>query len=266
MVEKTIGIIGCGNMGEAILRRLSGRRWKIIVGERDPLKRKDVQKRCGIKAQGDNRAVAKASSIIILAVKPYDIGGVLSEVAAAGLKSKLILSIAAGVTTDRIEKALGAAIPVVRAMPNMPAIAGEGITAISPGRYAGPSHMKTAKDLLSVIGSVIVVEEGLIDAVTAISGSGPAYFFYLVECMIEAAREFGLNETDAKLLAVKTALGSARVMDSAEVPPEVLRAKVASKGGTTEAALKLFESRGLKDIIKEAIRAARSRAKELAKG
>ncbi len=253
-------------MGEAILRALAGKSRMITVGDADPVKLKKIQKKYRIKAQGDNKTVAAGSSIIILAVKPYDIDKALFEISGLKLKSKLILSIAAGITTAHIEGILKTAVPVIRAMPNMPAIAGAGITAICPGRYAKASHMKSAKGLLSAIGDCLVIEEGLIDAVTAISGSGPAYIFYLVECMIEAAKELGLAEADARRLAVKTALGSARVLDSTGEPAESLIAKVASKGGTTEAALNIFASRGLKDIIKEAIGSAHSRAKELSRG
>ena len=259
-----IGIIGCGNMGGAIVRRLIGRGLPVIVSDADAAKRREMEKRYKAKTTADNTDLAARSDIIILAVKPRDVGDVARGLSdCKGIEKKLIISIAAGVPTGKIERMLGSKTPVVRAMPNMPALVGSGISAVSAGRYAKVSHLKAAKDILSAVGDVLDVEEGLMDAVTAISGSGPAYFFYLIESITEAARELGINEKDAKALAIKTALGSAKVLEETGCEPGDLREKVTSKGGTTEAAFRVFESKGFKDIVKEAIRASRDRAREL---
>ncbi len=261
-----LGIIGYGNMGEAIVRRLretASRNFSIAVSERNPKKRKRVQARYGVRIIRDNASLARTCEVIVLAVKPHDIDGVLREISGPHLASRLIISIAAGVTTRRIEGLLKARAPVVRGMPNMPALVGEGISAMCGGRFAKAPHLKIARAVFSSIGDVVEIGEASMDAVTAVSGSGPAYFFYLVQCIIEAAKEMGLRERDAAELAVKTALGSAHVLDKTGESPEALRRRVASKGGTTEAAFKVFESKGLKGIVKAGVKAARDRAREL---
>jgi pyrroline-5-carboxylate reductase len=266
MAKIQLGIIGCGNMGEAILRRLlevGTWRFSVVVSEQDPEKRKRVEAGYRVRVIRDNFSLAKACTVIVLAVKPHDIDGVLREISGPHLSSRLIISIAAGVSTQRIEGLLKAKAPVVRVMPNMPALVGEGISAMCGGSFAKAPHLKIAKAVFSCIGNVVEIDEAFMDAVTAVSGSGPAYFFYLVQCIIEAAQELGLSERDASVLAVKTALGSAHVLDKLGESPESLRHKVTSKGGTTEAAFKVFESKGLKDIVKEGVRAARDRAREL---
>ncbi len=269
MKKLKIGVIGCGNMGEAVLKGLlaaKGSSCSVLASDPDASRRNSISRRYGIKVSDGNLRVSENSEVIVLAVKPRDIDGVLRDISKAALSSKLVISIAAGISVLRLEKGLGKNVPVVRAMPNMPALVGCGVTAICSGIHAKKRHVKLAKDILSSIGDVIEIDEARMDAVTAISGSGPAYFFYLVECMIEAARELGLGEEDASNLVVKTAIGAARVLEERIESPQILRAKVASKGGTTEAAFRVFESKGFKEILKEAIRAGHARSKELGAG
>lgn len=269
MIDKKIGIIGCGNMGEAILNRLSDileKSVSIMVSEFDAKRRDYIQSKYKIIVEVDNNEVVKFADVIILAVKPGDIETVLKgEICCGASKNKLLISIAAGITTKYIENIVGKDIPVIRAMPNMAASIGESISSISAGSAVTPEHMRLAREILLAIGDVVEVEEKLVDAVTAISGSGPAYFFYVMEALIESGCDAGLKEDIARKLVLKTALGSAKLLKELKEDPAVLRSKVTSKGGTTEAAIKVFESKKIKGIIRDAVKAARARSKELQK-
>ncbi|MDP3730836.1 MAG: pyrroline-5-carboxylate reductase [Candidatus Omnitrophota bacterium] len=269
MINKKIGIIGCGNMGEAILSRLSNvleKSVSIMVSEFDFKRRNYVQSKYKVIVETDNNEVVKFADVIILAVKPKDLGSVLkNEVCCGASKDKLLISIAAGITTKYIESIVGKDVPVIRVMPNMAATIGESISSISAGSAVGSKDMELAKEIFLTVGDVVEVDEKLIDAVTAISGSGPAYFFYMVEALIEAGCAAGLKEDIAKKLVLKTALGSAKLLETLKEDPAALRSRVTSKGGTTEAAIKVFESKKFKKIIKDAVRAAKARSKELQK-
>ena len=269
MKKYTITIIGCGNMGEAILRRLSNvleKSVSIMVSEFDAKRRSYIQSKYKIIVEVDNNEVVKFADVIILAVKPKDIESVLKgEICCGASKDKLLISIAAGITTKYIEDIVGKDVPVIRAMPNMAATIGESMSSISPGSAATPEDMRLAREVFFTIGDVVEVDEGLVDAVTAVSGSGPAYFFYMIEALTEAARAAGLKEDVAAKLVLKTALGSAKLLESLKESPAILRSKVTSKGGTTEAAIEVFESRKFKGIIKDAVKAAKARSKELRK-
>ena len=270
MIDKKIGIIGCGNMGEALLSRLVNKvekSTKLMVSEADTARRDHIQTKYKIIVAIDNNEVVKYADVIILAVKPKDFEDVLKQDICCGLSNKkLLISIAAGITTKHIETAAGRDIPVIRAMPNMGALIGEAMTTLSRGTSVGDKEMESAKEIFSLIGDVIEVEEALVDAVTAISGSGPAYFFYMIESLQEAAESLGLGDKVAAKLVLKTALGSAKLLDVLKEDPAVLRKRVASKGGTTEAALNIFEKKRFKNIINDAVKAAYKRSKELSKG
>lgn len=257
-------------MGEALLARLANvveKSTSLMVSEFDASRRDYIQTKYRMIVEIDNNAVVKFADVIILAVKPKDFDKVLkTEICCGVSKKKLLISIAAGVTTKHIESIVGKDIPVVRVMPNMAAMIGEAISSISAGNSAGSEHIKTAKEIFSVIGDVIEIDESMADAVTAVSGSGPAYFFYLVESIIEAAEKLGLDKDVARRLAFKTALGSAKLLEALKEDPAVLRRKVTSKGGTTEAAFKVFESKKFKDMVILALEAAYKRSKELSKG
>jgi len=269
MLNKKIGIIGCGNMGEALFSRLSKILEKsvfLMVSEADAAKREAVQERYKIIVEIDNNRLVKYSDVIILAVKPKDFETVLKDQICCSLsKDKLLISIAAGITTKYIESVTGKDVPVIRVMPNMPASIGEAISSISRGSSATDKDIELAKEIFSTIGDVVEVDEGLVDAVTAVSGSGPAYFFYLIEALIDAAKDIGLDEELAKRLVVKTALGSSKLLNALKEDAATLRAKVASKGGTTEAALNILEKKKFKAMIKDAVSAACKRSKELSK-
>ncbi len=267
MMDKKIGIIGCGNMGEAILSRLSGileKSVSIMASEFDAKRRDYIKSKYKVIVEINNNDVVKFADVIILAVKPKDVERVLKEVVCCpASREKLLISIAAGVTTKYIEDIVGKDVPVIRIMPNMAATIGESISSISSGSAVRPEDMELAKEIFLTIGDVVEVDEKLVDAVTAVSGSGPAYFFYMMEALIEAGCVAGLKEDVARSLVLKTALGSAKLLETLKEDPAVLRSRVTSKGGTTEAAIKVFESKKFKNIIKDAVVAALARSKEL---
>ncbi len=261
MINTKIGIIGCGNMGEALIKGLYAKH-KVCVCETNAPRVKYLRSKYRGIVLGDLKIV-EAASVIIFAVKPQDMEILLKQVPPG--KDKLFISIAAGLTTKFFEKHLGGKVRVVRAMPNMPALIGEGITAISAGRYATAADLKTVKNILQSIGQVVIVKESMIDAVTAVSGSGPAYVFLFVEQWINAAKKLGFNEPQAKQLVYKTLLGSAHLLDQSPFEASDLRVKVTSKGGTTQAAMDVFSKGKFDQLMFKALLAAKKRAKELAK-
>lgn len=269
MINKKVGIIGCGNMGEALLGRLIGvmeKSTSIMVSELDAGRRDYLQDKYKMIIGIDNNKVVKFADVIILAVKPTDFEDLLKREVCCGVsKGKLVISIAAGITTKYIESIIGQDIPVIRAMPNMGAMIGHAITSLSAGSAVKEEEMSLAKEIFSIIGDVVEIDEKLVDAVTAISGSGPAYFFYFVESLYEAAQDLKLPGEVAKKLVMKTALGSVQLLYDLKEEPSALRKKVTSKGGTTEAAFKVLERKKVKNIIKDAVKKACKRSKELSK-
>ncbi|MDD5449595.1 MAG: pyrroline-5-carboxylate reductase [Candidatus Omnitrophica bacterium] len=254
-MKKRVGIIGCGNMGTAILKAVAKSPGHQVTSyDIDKKRLKDTAKKYKIKAAKDIPDLVKKCDIIVLAVKPKDIEEVLSGARYDINTSKILISVAAGVTTASIESVVQKKIAIVRAMPNMPALIQAGISAVCRGRFASDKDLSAAKELFKNIGEVVEVEEDAMNAVTAISGSGPAYFFFLVEILIKMGRELGLKDGVAAKLAVETILGSARLLKETGESPEALRSRVTSKGGTTEAAFKIFLKNGLEEIIKNGIR------------
>jgi len=240
---KKIGIVGLGNMGGAILNGLisSGAVGKTAVAgfDKEISRRAGAGKKYSIPVSGSVSELVTRRDIVIIAVKPQNIDEVLREIPFYG-KDRLYISIAAGITTRRIEKALGGKPRVVRVMPNTPALVGEGISAICKGRYASRSDLKTSGEIFSSVGEAVELNERYFDVVTALSGSGPAYFFYLEEALIEAAVRLGMDRKTAKRFVFKTALGSARLLIESGCEPGLLRLRVTSRGGTTERAIAVF--------------------------
>ncbi|MBF0117319.1 MAG: pyrroline-5-carboxylate reductase [Desulfobacterales bacterium] len=278
--DKKIGFIGAGNMGEAILAALI----KTKLSQSNNLYITDISKeRIGfikdtysISALDDNSKLFLECDIIILAVKPQQMKVVLSEIQKTINKiknRKIVISIAAGFTIKNIENILYSRIdeitrsmlPVVRVMPNTPALVLAGISGMSANRFACKEDVYLSKLILGSMGKVIEFEEEKLDAVTALSGSGPAYVFYLMESMIEAGIKLGFEPLDAALLTTETLKGAVKLMEEKGEPPWSLRAKVTSKGGTTEAAFKILEAYDVKQIIIDAVNAAHNRSKELSK-
>lgn len=262
-----IGIIGCGNMGQTLISGIVAKGYisprNIFVNDKDRRKLKNVKSRLKINISRSNSELIESSDVIILATKPQDVVGVFQDVALP-LKGKLLISICAGIKTGTLEKLLGK-IPVVRVMPNMPAVISQGISAISLGKYVTGNNGKISRSIFSCIGDVVELDEQLMDAVTAISGSGPAYFFYLAERLIEVAKEMGISNLAAQKLVLKTVLGSAMLMNQRKLSPQILRKRVSSKGGTTEAAFAVLRRQGLDKILTLALKAAAQRSKKLEK-
>jgi len=262
-----IGIIGCGNMGEAIAKGI------IFAGlvnaadlylfdiDRDKMRR--IRDYLDVNVANSAEELCNQCNVILLAVKPQDIEEILKEIWHVIDLSKLLISIAAGVTISKMKKHLKEEVRIIRVMPNMAAFVHASISAMCSDSYATADDKKLTKDVFISIGEVVEVEERLMDAITAISGSGPAYFFYLTEMLEKCAIEMGIDRERARLLAVKTAVGSALLLTDSEDSAETLRRRVTSKGGTTEAAFRYFSEKKLEDILKEGIEAARKRAKEL---
>ncbi len=273
--DKKIGFIGAGNMGRALIKGLlkkgSVEPRNIIVSDPDKDKLGFMSK-IGITLARDNPEVVVKSDILILAVKPKDIERILEDIAgllqglsspASGKPPRLIISLVAGITIGYIEGHLGKDIPVVRVMPNTPALIGEGMTAISRGKFAGEEEEKITEELFQGVGETVEVAEELMGAVTALSGSGPAYVFAVMESLVEAGVKEGLSSDLAQRLVSQTVLGAVRMAIETGEKFSALIETVASPGGTTEAALRVFKEKGLRDILAEGVRAAAERAKEL---
>ena len=264
-LDKKIGFIGAGNMAEALVSGLikSGISHKIIfVSDIDEKRLKYFSKKYKVNKISNNILVVKNADVVVLAVKPYQIDDVLKETGGFFNKKKVLISIAAGTRIRKIEKYLGK-VPVVRSMPNTPALIGKGAFAVSSGSYATTKHLKTAESLLGTCGIVIRFPETKIDAVTAVSGSGPAYLFYIAEIMRKTAQKMGLDKETAKKLVNQTLLGSSKMLVELKDEPDALRAKVTSKGGTTQAALDVLTKRKFAGIFEEAIFAAMKRSKKI---
>ena len=269
MEDRKLGFVGAGNMAEAMCRGILKARLypadAIAAADLAEARRKLFQDELGVCAKQDAAEVVSESDVIVLAVKPQQMGPVLEAVGPHVREDQTVISIAAGVPTRTIEDACSCDARVVRVMPNTPMLVGRGMSAVCGGRSATPEDIETAAAICRAAGEAVVVEEKDIDAVTAVSGSGPAYFFFLVERMIEAGVAEGLKPDVAELLAKQTALGAAELMLSSDDPPEELRRRVTSRGGTTEAAFKLLSERGVFEAWVDAVRRAAERSRELGK-
>lgn len=258
-----LGIIGAGNMGAAIIS-CTFKKYRIAVCEKDAARSAFLKKRFCVVPLG-LKDLAAFSDVIILAVKPQDVESVLDELKNFLTPKQLVISIAAGLTTRFLEKRLGKAACVIRTMPNMPAQIGLGVTALCKGKKAVDGDLKTAQKIFSHVGQTVIVDEKLIDSVTAVSGSGPAYVFLFIECFLNAAQKAGLKFETARKLVDVTLSGSLNLYLQSKAPADQLRAKVTSKGGTTQAALDVFAKHDFGKMFAEAVSAAKARAKELAR-
>ena len=264
----TTAIIGAGVMGEMLLSGLvrAGRRVdQLLVGEKRPERARELEERYGVASVSNVEAAAKADTVALV-VKPQDMAAVLEEIAPALRPGQLIVSLAAGITTAFIESRVPEGTAVVRVMPNTPALVDEGMAAISPGSHCGDAHLAEAEALLASTGRVVRVPEKQQDAVTAISGSGPAYIFFVVESMIEAGVHLGLPRATASELVIQTLYGSATMLRETGTHPSILREQVTSPGGTTASALRELEIHRVRAAFLAAMEAARDRSRELAEG
>ncbi|GAA4659038.1 MULTISPECIES: pyrroline-5-carboxylate reductase [Amycolatopsis] len=263
----TIAVLGAGKIGEALLAGLlkGGRSAdELLFTERHPEQAARITDRYGI-AGVEVEEAAKRADVLVVAVKPQDIDPVLTALAPAVGPGTLVVSLCAGLPTSLYERRLPDGVPVVRVMPNTPMVVGEAMSAISPGTHATAGHVALVKELLSSVGQVIEVPESQQDAVTALSGSGPAYFFYLVEAMIDAGILLGLPRAVAEKLIVQSAVGAAKMLAQSTEHPVILREAVTSPAGTTINAIRELEKHGVRAAMLDAIEAARDRSVELGK-
>lgn len=261
-----IGVIGAGVMGEALISALISagvRPDAITVSEKREVRAQELTDNYGVRVAALASNV-EASDVLLLVVKPQDMESLLNEIKNLVNSGKLIISFAAGKSIGFISALLGANIPIIRVMPNTPTLVGEGMAAISVGPTVSTAQSKFVRDFLSATGRVVEVEEGLQDAVTALSGSGPAYFFYFVESMISGGVELGLTEAIATELTIQTMVGAAKLLSTSDKSPSTLRENVTSPKGTTAAALASFSQSDLPAIVLTAMTAARDRSQELA--
>ena len=262
----TLAVIGAGVMGETLIAGLLRAGWepgRITAADRHSARLDELRSRHGINTAATAEAAAGADTVVIV-VKPQDAAEVLPEVGGAVRPGTLVVSLCAGLSTERIEAAMPAGMAVVRVMPNTPAQVDEGMAAISPGRQATADDLAHVTELLSAVGKVVTVPEKYQDAVTAISGSGPAYLFFVVEAMIDAGVMLGLPRDVSTTLVVQTMYGSAKLLADSGEHPTVLRERVTSPGGTTAAALRELEDHRVKAAFMTAMEAARDRSRALA--
>ncbi len=266
-VRKKTVVFGIGAMGSALVKGWIASKMVppslITALDLDAAKLKKMASQLKVKAATDAEKALKGAGLILLAVKPQQIRELLSQKGSEFPKRALVVSIAAGVSTEQIEKGLPQGCPVVRVMPNTPALLGAGMAAVAGGKRAKRSHIKLVLDLFSAVGRAIQVTEDQMDMVTAVSGSGPAYIFHMVEAMTEAGVKGGLSSEVAHLLVAQTVFGAARMVLEAGRTPEELRIQVTSPGGTTQAALAKMGEKGFKETIHAAIEAAAQRGAEL---
>jgi pyrroline-5-carboxylate reductase len=267
-MTSTLAVLGAGKMGEALLSgllRAGTAAGDLVASVRTDERAALLAERYGIATATSAGAAGKAETLL-LAVKPQDMERLLEEIADAVTPAHLVISVAAGIPTAFIEKRLADGVPVVRVMSNTPVLVDEAMSAISPGRHATEEHLVRAEELLGHVGKVLRVPESQQDAVTALSGSGPAYFFYLVEAMIDAGILLGIPRTVAADLLVQTAIGAAVMLRDTGEHPVKLREAVTSPGGTTINAIRELEKHGVRAALIAAIEAARDRSQQLASG
>jgi len=269
MAPFTIGFIGGGNMARSLAGGLVDSGWapaRIRIAEPDPNKRAALSAELGVVCSPDNGEAARAADVVVLAVKPQVLHEACDAIAAeVQERQPLVVSIAAGVRSGDIERWLGGGVAVVRVMPNTPALVGSGASALYANARVNSEQRDRAESILRAVGvTAWLDDESMMDAVTALSGSGPAYFFLLMEVLEDAGRGMGLDADTARLLTLETAFGAAKLALESNDSPADLRRRVTSPGGTTEAALECFEQGNLRKLVEQAVRAAAERGRSLA--
>src|SRR5690349_2211250 len=270
MPNRTIALLGAGRIGESLLAGLLSSGWRtpdevIATGRREERVR-EVAERYGVRSTLSNSEAVAGAGLVVVAVKPQDFDVLLGEIGGILTTEQTVLSVAAAITTAQIEARVAPGVPVVRAMPNAPSLVHEGMAGLCAGAHAGDEHLALAEEVLSHLGSVVRVAERAMDAVTAVSGSGPAYFALLAEGMIEAGILLGLSREISTQLVVQTMLGTARLLRDERMHPVELREAVTSPGGTTIRAIHELEQAGVRAAFLNAIQAAMERSRELASG
>ena len=267
MAEQRIAIIGGGRIGEALLSGLLSSGWgDIVVTSRREDRVAELRERYDVEATTSNPDAVKGAALVVLAVKPQDIEALLTEIGPLLSPEQTVLTIAAAIPTTYIEARIADSVPVVRAMPNSPSTVHEGMAGLAAGTHAGEQQLALAEEALLHLGRVVRVPESAMDAITAVSGSGPAYFALLAEAMIEAGILLGLSREISTTLVVQTMFGTAKQLRDEKMHPVELRESVTSPGGTTIAAIRELEQAGVRAAFLNAIQAAMTRARELSEG
>lgn len=260
-----IAVVGVGVMGEVFVAgfiRGGNDPHRIVVSDKRPERAQEIADRYGVRAVAAADAVRDAATVLI-AVKPQDLADLLAEIGPATPSDALVISVAAGMSLAKLASAFAPGTACIRAMPNTPAVVDLGVTAISPSPGCSPRQVEYARSMLGAVGPVVIVPEEVQDAVTATSGSGPAYVFLLLESMIEAAQDLGLDADTARELATQTVIGAATMARRPGADPALLRQQVTSPNGTTAAALKAFDDGDFRGLVLRAMTAARDRSIEL---
>jgi pyrroline-5-carboxylate reductase len=267
---KQIGFIGAGNMGEALIRGLVNANVvppdAIWASDVRLQRLKELDRTYGIQLAADNGEAVRQADVVIVAVKPQIIIAVLREIAPAVTRKKLMISIAAGISTARIRAVLGKEVRLIRAMPNTPALVQEGATAIARAEGLEPDDLEVAGEVFSAVGRVVVLEEELMDAVTGLSGSGPAYVALVIESLADGGVKMGLDRVTAMTLATQTVLGAAKLLLETGMHPGALKDMVSSPGGTSIAGIAALEDGGVRTTFIKAVERATHRSKELGQG
>ncbi len=270
--DQTLAVLGAGNIGRALIGGLL--RGGDLAAERITATRRSEagldelrQRFPGVVTSDDNAEAVRGATVVLVTVKPQNAAELFAEVRSHLAPGTLVLSTLAGVTTSSLAQALGPDLPIVRAMPNTPALVDEGATAIAPGAHATEAHVALAREIFSAVGHVVeVVAEGLMDAVTGLSGSGPAYVFMVIEAMTDAGVRQGLPRAVARRLSMQTVLGAARLAIETGEHPAVLRDQVTTPGGTTISAVAELEKHGLRSMFIDTVAAATERSRQLGEG
>jgi pyrroline-5-carboxylate reductase len=268
--DHTLAVLGAGKAGEALISGMLSSGWcepgQIVATARHAERLEELAGRYGIRTTAANAEAVDGADIVVIGVKPQDIDALLGEISGAVTAEQTVVSIAAAIPTALIEKHLSDRVPVVRVMPNTPMTVHEGMAGVAAGTYAQEEHLALAEEVLGSVGRTVRVDEDYMDAITAVSGSGPAYFALLAESMIEAGILLGLSREISTDLVVQTMLGTAKLLRDEKMHPVELREAVTSPGGTTIAAIRELEQAGVRAAFLNAIQAAMQRSKELAKG
>jgi pyrroline-5-carboxylate reductase len=267
MLERTIAFLGAGNMAEALIKGLlragTARPESLLATARRPERLEGLGRTYGVRTTLDNLAAVREADVVVLAVKPQALDKVLVQVAPAAAPGKLFISVAAGVPIAAMERRLGVGARIIRTMPNTPSLVGAGACALAPGEHASEEDLAVASRIFQSVGSTTVVDENLLDAVTGLSGSGPAYIFLIIEALSDAGVKVGLPRYTALKLAAQTVLGSAQLLIETSAHPGQLKDQVTSPGGTAIAGLHTLEAGGLRTTLINAVEAATRRAREL---
>lgn len=268
LANQTVAVVGAGNIGKALIGGMvKGHEFdpsQLWATRRNPAALADLAREFeGIRTTTDNAEAVQAATIVILAVKPQNFREVIDEIKGSVRAGTLVMSVLAGVTTDALQSALGQDVPVVRTMPNTPAMVDEGASAISGGKFAGAEHVALARHIFEAVGTVEVVPEYLMNAVTGLSGSGPAYVYMFIEALTDAGVKQGIPRPTSFRLAAQTVYGAAKLVLETGKHPAILRDEVTTPGGTAIAAVAELESHGMRTMLINAVGTATARSKEL---